>query len=240
MCLESLTSPEGKFDRLRDKLWWVCLRILKRWSRAGLLPEVGKEISKFVKPQVVSVGGYGLVDNFLIDVIDRQGGKLITLDIDPKHNPDIVCDISNLTDVLKSNNLQPDIIVALEVLEHVSNFEDAIRECYQALNVNGVFIISTPWIIPINDRHNDYYRFTPAALSRQLELFQTFQIAARGDYRDSVIMLMLRGLFSGGLGGKVLMGIGILASLALPLPKIRYQTDEIDSCIGYLAVAYKH
>ena len=56
------------------------------------------------------------------------GGILVTLDIDPAHQPQIIGDVSDLEKILKSKNLIPDIIIALEVLEHVPDFDVAVSQ----------------------------------------------------------------------------------------------------------------
>ena len=224
---------------VKDKLWWASLKILKRWSRAGLLDEVGREVSKFESPTVISIGGYGPVDEYLKGVVGEKRGTLITFDINPKHNPEITGDVTDISAIVKKLNFQPDLIIALEVLEHVPNFDKAIIGCHDALKNNGVLVLSTPWIIPIHDRPHDYYRFTSLALAKHLNVFQSFRIAARGNYFDSIVMLMLRGLFSGGKSGKLIMVTGMILSFVTSLPKVNYETASTDSCIGYLAFGYK-
>ena len=108
------------------------------------------------------------------------------------------------------------------------------------LSPKGVFILSTPWIIPIHDRPFDFYRFTPAALQQHLNEFDSCRILARGNYYDSVIALLLRGLFTGRSFGKFLMILGVLFSLVSKRPKVYEQLNYIDSCIGYMAISRKY
>ncbi len=204
-----------------------------------MIESVRINLLKYEAPTVVSVGGYGPVDKYFKNYVENLGGAYTTFDLDAEHKPDIVGDVTQISSYLEQQEIKPDVIIALEVLEHVPEFRDAIEACRDALKVNGTLVFSTPWIIPIHDRPHDYYRFTPEVLAIHLREFREFEIRARGDYKDSVIMLLLRGLFSGGLAGKFLMVIGALVSYLLPLPKVYADLSKIDSCIGYLSIGHK-
>jgi hypothetical protein len=155
------------------------------------------------------------------------------------HAPQIIGDMTQISGILESQGLVPEIIIALEVLEHVPNFNEAILSCYQALETSGVFLMSTPWITPIHDRPGDYFRFTPELIKLHLARFGEFKIIARGNYFDSIIALMLRGLFSGGIAGKLIMVVGLVLSAIFPLPRNYSEIEKIDSCVGYFTVAKK-
>jgi hypothetical protein len=226
--------------RHKDRLWALGLFFLKKWSRAGLMQEVERELRLIKNPIVLSVGGYGPVDKELARIVGSLGGKLITFDLDANHFPELLGNVEKISEILKLHRLEPDVIVALEVFEHVQDFQKGFRSCNEALSKDGLLIISTPWIIPIHDRPHDYHRFTPQALKIHLRHFPQVKISARGKYIDSVVALMLRGLFSGGIWGKLVMAIGIVISLILPKPKTYDKIDKIDSCIGYVAVAKKN
>ena len=222
---------------IKDKLWGLCLKFLKRWTRAGLLQILEPELRKFESPIVVSVGGLGPVDTELVSILRKFNGTLVTLDIDSKHNPEILGSIENIAELLREKGIEPDCIVALEVMEHVQDPYKAIKSCRVALPQGGLLIISTPWVIPIHDRPSDFLRFTPAALTLMLNEFASVRILARGNYYDSLVALMLRGLFSGGKTGKLIMTFGILLSLISRTPKVHQSLEEIDSTIGYVALA---
>ncbi len=234
-----ITYKKGPLMHIRDRIWWLCLKALKRWTRAGLLAEASKQINILENPTVLSVGGYGPVDNYLKALLNNSGGRLITFDINPMHAPQIVGDVTQISVILEEQRILPDIIIALEVLEHVPHFDRAILSCYQALSASGVFLMSTPWITPIHDRPGDYFRFTPELMKLHLAKFGEFKILARGNYSDSLIALMLRGLFTGGISGKLAMVVGIFLSAVSPLPRVYDDIENVDSCLGYISVAKK-
>ncbi len=225
---------------MKDYFWGLGLKTLKRWTRSGLLETTISEITKISSPNVLSIGGFGPVDIRLKEVVQNLGGQYLTLDIEASHSPVIIGDVENIEALLSSTDFVPDVVIALEVLEHVQNTSRAISGIYSVLSPNGVFILSTPWIIPIHDRPFDFYRFTPAGLQQYLTEFDSVRILARGNYFDSVVALLLRGLFSGKSLGKFFLILGGLLSFLSGRPKVYDQLDHLDSCIGYMAISKKH
>lgn len=225
---------------MKDYIWGLGLKALKRWTRSGLIETTISEISKITQPNVLSIGGFGPVDTQLKAIVQSLGGKYLTLDVETNHSPEIIGDVENIEALLLSRNFVPDVIVALEVLEHVPNTSRAIHGIHNVLPPKGVFILSMPWIIPIHDRPFDFYRFTPAALQRHLSEFESCRIIARGNYYDSVVALLLRGLFTGRHLGKFLLIIGMVLSSISMRPRIYEQLEHLDSCIGYMAISRKH
>ena len=224
---------------MNDLIWGFCLKRLKRWSRSGLMWLVKSELTGLNQLTIISVGGYGPVDDDLRNLVMTEGGNFITYDIDSAHNPDIIGDIANISNELKKRGIVPDAIVALEVLEHVENPSQAVASCFLALPNHGKLILSTPWIIPIHDRPYDYFRFTPAALEKFLQDFSNTKIYARGNYLDATIALLLRGLFSGGIRGKLLMLAGVIISSLRKPPSVYQDLNNTDSCIGYVSISLK-
>ena len=225
---------------MKDFIWGLGLKALKRWTRSGLLNTAISEITKIDKPNVLSIGGFGPVDAQLKAIVQTLGGRYLTLDIEASHSPEIIGDVENIEVIIMSSNFVPDVIIALEVLEHVPNTSRAIAGIHNVLSPEGVFILSTPWIIPIHDRPFDFYRFTPAALQQHLSQFHSCKILARGNYYDSVVALLLRGLFTSRNVGKLFMILGTLLSLVSRRPKVYEQLDYLDSCIGYMAISRKN
>jgi hypothetical protein len=204
-----------------------------------LTQEVKNQILKISKPTVVSVGGFGPVDREISSYCFKNSGKFITFDIDNSHAPQILGDICKFDTLLAETRVVPDIVIALEVLEHVFDYSLAIEAVYKSLKPGGIFIVSTPWIIPIHDRPNDFHRLTPQALIRGFSDYSEIVVTARGNYFDSVIMLLLRGLFIKEKGSKLIMLIGVVLSSFIRKPKLHSNLKVVDSCIGYLVYAKK-
>ena len=221
---------------IKDYLYGFLHRPMKKWTRAGLNELIRDELDE-LKPdsRVLSVGGYGPIDNFLKKIGNQNGWTLITLDIDPLHSPEILIDLADLSNLSIEQLPLMDAIVCLEVFEHVHRITEAINGIKFRLAPNGKLIASTPWIIPMHDRPNDFRRFTYEGIESLLGEFREIKIIARGNYIDSVIALMLRGTRAGGKAGKFFAVFGVFFALLRRNPRIYSQGNsrEIDSPIGY-------
>lgn len=81
------------------------------------------------------------------------------------HSPDILGDVVNLP--IKSGCV--DAILCTQVIEHLSQPDSALKECYRTLK-NGAYIFLTcPQAYPIHDKENDYFRFTALGIKYLLE-----------------------------------------------------------------------
>ena len=61
-----------------------------------------------------------------------------------------------------------DCVIATEVLEHVPNTTNYLKEVRRVLKPNGVFFFTTPFLWPLHETPYDEYRYTPYALERML------------------------------------------------------------------------
>lgn len=66
-----------------------------------------------------------------------------------------------------------DIILCLNVLEHVYEFQQAVENIHKALKKGGVAIVAVPMFYPLHDEPGDYWRFTEHTLRK---LFADFRI----------------------------------------------------------------
>lgn len=225
---------------IKDWLWGAFLKILKRWTRANIFTPV-QDYLKDIEPtaRIMSIGGYGKIDSQLKEYLRNSTASLQTMDIDERHKPDLLGDVQELSKLMPSENHKLDLIVALEVFEHVPSPKDAVYECLKVLKDNGTLIFSTPWITPIHDRPHDYWRLTPQAIKMITSDFREVKIYARGNQFDSIVALILRGLFSKKLSLKILMVFVSGLTLFMRKPKLYEYIDDIDSTIGYTVLCRK-
>lgn len=224
---------------MKDRLYAIGLKRIKNWTRSGLLEETKKILLQLNKgDKVLSIGGYGLTDTALEELCLELDLSLTRLDVDESHYPDILADISNVNLLIDSKFKA---VVALEVLEHIPCYELAIDNIYRFLLPNGYVILSTPWIIPVHDKPMDFFRFTHFELHRSLQERFEVKIGFRGNYLDSIFVLGLRGLISGGFTGKCIFVLTfILTNLRKP-PAINFTNlaKIPDSTIGYFVSGKK-
>lgn len=136
-----------------------------------------KKFKKFLMDYVIASHNRKMVVkkelNNLLAELDRKGGwgvnigsgfsnyhdKLINLDIAPYDNVDIVTMGKQLP--FKDNSL--DLVIAQEVIEHVSSPTNFINEIHRVLKNDGVFYCQAPCIIGYHPTPTDYWRFTREA-----------------------------------------------------------------------------
>jgi len=206
--------------------------MIKRWTRSGVTEFLLEQLASLpVGASVLVIGGKGPV----LDVITRltsRNLKIITLDINHKHVPDYVADVSDKTFFSKFQD-NFDAVVLIEVLEHVPNYVDALENVYSVLKPGGKIIASTPWIIPLHDAPHDYHRFTLYEISRMLfnANFENSLIESRGNFFDSKVCLSLRGFFFRKWIYRLSALVILSISIFLPRPK-RY-TEAQESQIGF-------
>lgn len=75
-------------------------------------------------------------------------------------SPDLCADISRLP--FKSNSFN--IVLCTEVLEHVRDPYDVIREFFRVLKPGGILVATVPFAFPIHD-YMDYRRYTHLGIS---------------------------------------------------------------------------
>lgn len=73
-----------------------------------------------------------------------------------------------------------DIILCMNVLEHVFDLHTAIENIYKALKPNGIVIIFVPAFYPLHDEPTDYWRFTEHSIRKLLQKFGEVTIKHSG------------------------------------------------------------
>jgi len=69
-----------------------------------------------------------------------------------------------------------DYVVCVSVLEHVFETKKAVSEIYRVLKKDGVAIINTPFLYPLHDEPNDYFRFTEFAYRKLFDNFSRVEV----------------------------------------------------------------
>ena len=73
-----------------------------------------------------------------------------------------------------------DVVLCLNVLEHVFDFHKAIDRLYQALKPDATAVVFIPVFYPLHDEPNDYWRFTEHAIRKLLKNFSNLTIKHSG------------------------------------------------------------
>ena len=73
-----------------------------------------------------------------------------------------------------------DVILCLNVLEHVFQFQAALDNLYRAAKPGGTVIVAVPGYYPLHDEPHDYWRFTEHALRRLMSPYRSVEIFNSG------------------------------------------------------------
>lgn len=171
--------------RLRAKL----LRASKILSRKGLSIFLEEQLA-LVRPgaKVLNVGAGGEIHDLVQIAAEKGGLFVVSTDIDPTRNPDVVDDISQSS--FPDGSF--DAVVIMEVLEHVRDPFRAASEIYRLLKPEGRLVLSAPFIFPLHDRPYDFFRFTKYGLAHIFCDFEVLDIRERNSWGETMLVLVAR------------------------------------------------
>ena len=103
-----------------------------------------------------------------------SSNDFIQSDIHPEYGHKII-------DVTKMKNKgEFDMILCLNVLEHVFGFEKAMENMHRALKKNGTLVFFVPGFYPLHDEPYDYWRFTEHSIRKLFQRFRNVRIRHSG------------------------------------------------------------
>lgn len=89
-----------------------------------------------------------------------------TLNADPDADPDIVHDLET---PLPIESASFDVVLLVNVLEHVFNYRALLQESVRVLKPGGNIVVMVPFLFPVHPSPRDFYRFTREALQREFQ-----------------------------------------------------------------------
>ena len=184
---------------------------LTRKNLYSLMEESFNEIlNNGKKNKVLNIGSGGEV----IKIIKKKFDDIYEIDIDPKREPDQVIDAcqDNLTNKV---NYKPNIVCAIEVLEHTSDPKKFVDNIYCMLNSGDYFIASVPFIFAIHDEPHDYFRFTKYGLKLLFKEFSTVEIYQRNGWLEATFNIFVRLRFEKNFLSKIFGNIFVLIAYIL-------------------------
>ncbi len=83
---------------------------------------------------------------------------------------------------ITNEKLEPiyDIIICLNVLEHIFEYQNALDNIYHGLKKGGYLFLSVPLFYPLHMLPNDYWRYTPSTLKKLLVDYNSVKIETNG------------------------------------------------------------
>jgi SAM-dependent methyltransferase len=161
--------------------------------------------------------------------------------------PDIFADAGNIP----VSDCMADVVLLLEVLEHLPDDRKALHEIHRVLKPGGKLYLSVPFIYPVHDAPTDYRRYTMFGLESLLENcgFKVVQGIRHGNsivttlhQTNMVLLEIARDLYklnriSGFITAALFYPFCVLVNLtACPFLLIK-KPDA--ACLGYFTVAIR-
>lgn len=78
----------------------------------------------------------------IIGAAGKPASDAVTLDINPAHHPDVVCDLNTTPWPFATNQFQE--IICHHVLEHLDGLDSAMKELHRICSPEGVIYIEVP------------------------------------------------------------------------------------------------
>jgi hypothetical protein len=170
-------------------IYFPLIKISKILSRSKVNEFLKMEFSKIKSNSCVgTVGSGGEVEEILRLWAKKDDFKVESLDIDPCRNPDILADISDPN--IPGDRY--DVLVMVEVLEHVKDPHGAVSRIQYLLKSSGKLILTVPFIFPLHDRPNDFFRYTRYGLRLLFKNMRNVNIYERNNWGEAIVVLISR------------------------------------------------
>ncbi|MFA6416203.1 MAG: class I SAM-dependent methyltransferase [Candidatus Paceibacterota bacterium] len=112
----------------------------------------------------------------------------IGVDIKPGPGVDVVASVYDLP--FEDNSF--DIVLCLVVIEHLKEPSRAIAEMERVLKPGGMILVSVPFLLPIHDAPDDFWRFTKYGLAILFKDWQIEKLVAETDLGETFAVLLQR------------------------------------------------
>lgn len=137
-----------------------------------------KNFSRNIKGKKILELGSGKIESgkykYSVKKFFSSNNEFITSDINKTYGHRII-------DITKYNvNEEYDIVLCLNVLEHVFDYKKAIINLFRCLKKGGTLVIIVPVFYPLHDEPHDYWRFTEHSLRKLLTDFQIIKFKFSG------------------------------------------------------------
>jgi hypothetical protein len=123
------------------------------------------EVKKIkINGSILDVGSKKSISNVTNYVSTKE--TIVYLDNFSNNSDDINMDLESIQQNVKYsfNN-----IFLMNVLEHIYNYQNCLKNCYNLLSNKGLFFGSTPFLFRIHPSPNDFHRYTEQSLRKSLE-----------------------------------------------------------------------
>lgn len=134
-----------------------------------------------------------------------------------------------------------DAILCINVLEHIFNYQNVLRESHRTLKDGGQMVIAVPFLIAFHPSPNDYWRYTEETLQKICEQanFKDVEIKVIGTGVFGASYSMTHGLWKIGFIQKIFMKLAQFLDFLVSKIKAESFYSKRYYPLGYLVVARK-
>ena len=189
-------------------------------------------IYNFVSRQKMTFQKYSILRILQIEKVKELELEGDLLDVGSRPSPNNISNFNKNSNITYLNKFEPstkknlsidlekkiedengkkyDVVLLMNVLEHIFNFQNCIDICHIQLKNNGKLYGSTPFYFRVHPSPNDYFRFTDEALK---------EILLKSGFKDIAIYPLVGGIFISFYSSFFLIGnkIPFLNNLLLPI-----------------------
>jgi SAM-dependent methyltransferase len=203
-----------------------------------------EQIPKYVKGKLADIGcGYVPLYEFYRPYIDDVTAVDWAESLHQNQNLDIVHDLNN-TPIPELKDGEFDSVICSDVLEHIYEPDNLIRELARILLGGGYLLLNVPFYYWVHEAPHDHYRYTEYCLKRKLEEagFRIVELQPLGGALATWVDLTSKMLSGLGIIGKVpavcLQNAALLAKrTTMGNRLISYRAGNLP--LGYFVVAKK-
>lgn len=147
----------------------------------------------------------------------------------------------NIEEKFPIENEAYDVVLCINVLEHIYNFNNVLSEGFRVLKKDGIFIGTTPFLFNVHASPNDYFRYTKSALEKMFDGagFDKVEIKELGTGLFSVIYQLKFGIFHFKFLRGILIKIYPVFDKILKILKPKNFISSKDMPLGYFFIARK-
>jgi len=185
------------------------MNLLAKISRDRL----DKKVSKYVSDlKTLEVGAFG----------SPSYGKYFTnkigLDIRPGPGVDVVGSVYELP----FNDNEFDNVLLMVVIEHLEEPQKAILEIKRVLKPGGKILVSVPFMFPMHDTPNDFWRFTKYGLMYLFKDWEIVEVSAETSFNETFAVILQRVGYQTNFYVNKLMKVLVftIAAIIAKMPKI--------------------
>lgn len=118
----------------------------------------------------------------------RYGNNCVNIDIQPKANVDLVCDIHKIPEDIGKF----DAVICNAVLQYCHHPRIVANQFYNILKPGGLIYIDAPWVQPFCQDTTDRFRYSQDALK---DIFSNFEVLSLGETISSGTALAMEAKF---------------------------------------------